>query len=97
MVLGFILPFLLAWAAIPLEMFVHSGRTVAGLTSASALRFSAFILRLLGNVFDSVSRLLVAFYDALVSPMLLLERWVIALRANHAAQAESSSKTKKAA
>jgi len=96
MVLGFILPFLLAWAAIPLEMFVHSGRTVAGLTSAAALRFGAFSLRLVGNFFDSLSRLLVAFYDALVSPMLLAERWVMALRASHATHAESA-KTKKAA
>jgi hypothetical protein len=84
MVLGFILPFLLAWAAIPLEMFVHSGRTVGGLASASALRFGAFILRLAGNLCDSVSRLLVALYDAVVSPMLLAERWITALRASHA-------------
>ena len=84
MVLGFILPFLLAWAAIPLEMFVHSGRTVAGLASASALRFGAFCLRLLGNFFDSLSRLLVALYDALVSPMLLGERWVTGYKSTHA-------------
>ena len=85
MVLGFILPFLLAWAAIPLEMFVHAGRTVSGLVSASVLRFSAFGLRLIGDFFQGLSRLLVTFYDALVSPLLLVERWVRALRASHAA------------
>jgi hypothetical protein len=84
MVLGFILPFLLAWAAIPLEMFVHSGRTVGGLVSASVLRVSAFSLRLLGNIVDSTSRLLVTFYDTLVSPMLLGERLIRGLRTNHA-------------
>lgn len=83
MVLGFILPFLLAWAAIPLEMFVHSGRTVSGLVSASALRMAAFVLRFIGNLFDSLSRLLVTLYDALVSPALLIERWVRAARAGH--------------
>ena len=83
MVLGFILPFLLAWAAIPLEMFVHSGRTVSGLVSASALRMVAFLLRFIGNLFDSLSRLLVTLYDALVSPALLIERWVRAVRAGH--------------
>ena len=83
MVLGFILPFLLAWAAIPLEMFVHSGRTVSGLVSASALRIGAFLLRFIGNLFDSLSRLLVTLYDALVSPALLIERWVRAVRAGH--------------
>ena len=96
MVLGFILPFLLAWAAIPLEMFVHSGRTVGGIASAAALRLGAFSLRLLGNAFDSLSRLLVASYDALVSPMLLGERWISGLRAAHATHTEGS-KTKKAA
>ncbi|HEX6549599.1 MAG TPA: hypothetical protein VF117_02920 [Gammaproteobacteria bacterium] len=83
MVLGFILPFLLAWAAIPLEMFVHSGRTVSGLVSSSVLRVSAFGLRLVGNIVESASRLLIAFYDTLVSPMLLAERWIRGLRANH--------------
>ena len=83
MVLGFILPFLLAWAAIPLEMFVHSGRTVGGLATAAAMRFGAFSLRFAGNFFQSLSRILTALYDALVSPLLLVERWVIGLRAAH--------------
>lgn len=84
MVLGFILPFLLAWAAIPLEMFVHSGRTVAGLTSASLLRLAAFSLRLLGTLLDALGRILVTFYDTLVSPLLLAERWIRGLRAGRA-------------
>lgn len=84
MVLGFILPFLLAWAAIPLEMFVHSGRTVAGLVSAAALRVSAFSLRVIGNLFDSLGKLLVTLYDTVVSPMLLGERVVKSMRAGHA-------------
>lgn len=84
MVLGFILPFLLAWAAIPLEMFVHAGRTVGGLVSAAAMRFTGFGLRLIGNFFDSLGRLLVTLYDALVSPLLLVERAVKGFRASHA-------------
>ncbi|HEV2213425.1 MAG TPA: hypothetical protein VGS99_08765 [Gammaproteobacteria bacterium] len=84
MVLGFILPFLLAWAAIPLEMFVHAGRIVGGLFSAAALRGTAFGLRFIGNLFDSLGKLLVTFYDALVSPMLLGERAVKNFRASHA-------------
>lgn len=84
MILGFILPFLLAWAAIPLEMFVHSARTVGGLVAASGLRICAFGLRLVGNLVDSVSRLLITLYDTLVSPMLLGERWIHGLRASHA-------------
>lgn len=84
MVLGFILPFLLAWAAIPLEMFVHSGRIVGGLVTAGLLRGSAFGLRIVGNFFDSLGKLLVTLYDALVSPLLLVERGVKSFRASHA-------------
>ncbi|HET7922328.1 MAG TPA: hypothetical protein VFM15_06200 [Gammaproteobacteria bacterium] len=83
MVLGFILPFLLAWAAIPLEMFVHSARTVIGLVAAAVLRLCALLLRLVGSLFDSVSKLLVVLYDTLISPMLLGERWLRGLRAGH--------------
>ena len=86
MVLGFILPFLLAWAAIPLEMFVHSGRTVAGLAGAAGLRFSAFGLRLLGTFVDSLARLSIAFYDILVAPLVFGERWIRSFRAHHHAQ-----------
>jgi hypothetical protein len=83
MVLGFILPFLLAWAAIPLEMFVHSGRTVSGLAGAAALRLSAFGLRLVGGFTESLARLLIAFYDILVAPLLFAERWVRNFRSSH--------------
>lgn len=83
MVLGFILPFLLAWAAIPLELFVHSGRTVAGATTASGLRGLAFVARLLGNIVDAVGRLLLALYDAVISPLLLIERGVRSMRDSH--------------
>jgi hypothetical protein len=82
MVLGFILPFLLAWAAIPLEMFVHSGRTVSGLAGAAALRLTAFGLRLAGSFTDSLARLLIACYDILVAPLLFAERWVRNFRAH---------------
>ena len=92
MVLGFILPFLLAWAAIPLEMFVHSGRTVGGLVTASGLRISAFVLRFIGNLVESISRLLVTFYDTLVSPMLLAKRWIRGLRSSATSAHKQSHK-----
>jgi hypothetical protein len=98
MVLGFILPFLLAWAAIPLEMFVHAGRTVGGLTSASILRVSAFGLRLIGNFINTLGRLCVALYDAVISPLLLAERSIRNLRAGHAAtHAHADSQPRKKA
>ena len=52
MIMGFILPFALAFVAIPLESFVSSSRTVLGIVAAGALRLFAFILRLdFGNDF----------------------------------------------
>ena len=47
--MGFILPFALVFVAIPLETFVHSLRTVVGLTGIAILRALALILRVLGN------------------------------------------------
>ena len=51
MLLGFILPFALAFIAIPLESLIHSARTVGGVVLArGACARLAFVLRLLGNV-----------------------------------------------
>src|SRR5882672_7908783 len=44
MLLGFILPFALAFIAIPLESLIHSARTVGGVFLAAAVRALAFAL-----------------------------------------------------
>jgi hypothetical protein len=72
MLLGFILPFALAFIAIPLESLIHSARTVGGVALAAAVRCLAFVLRLLGNVAKHMSRVLVRLYDvAIVLPLLV--------------------------
>jgi hypothetical protein len=72
MLLGFILPFALAFIAIPLESLIHSARTVGGVAVAAAVRCLAFVLRLLGNVAKHMSRVLVRLYDvAIVLPLLI--------------------------
>ena len=63
MVMGFILPFALAFIAIPLESFIHSARTVLGLIVVGILRGIAFILRFIGNVSKSIGEVLVKLYD----------------------------------
>ncbi|MFP3870700.1 MAG: hypothetical protein ACLFVT_07485 [Syntrophobacteria bacterium] len=73
MVLGFILPFALTFAAIPLESFIHSSRTVAGAGVAALLRWFAFFLRLLGNIARYLGELTVNLYDLLIFPPLWLE------------------------
>jgi hypothetical protein len=83
--MGFILPFALVFVAIPLETFVHSLRTVLGLTGIGILRALALILRVLGNGFRHVGTLLERLYDL----PLFLPLW-IETRIAAAAQAESA-------
>ncbi len=80
MVLGFILPFALAFVAIPLEMFVASARTVLGAALAWLLRMFAFLLRLLGNIGYYAGRFIVNVYDLAIFPAIWLEGIILASR-----------------
>ncbi len=80
MIMGFILPFTLAFIAIPLESFIHSVRTVIGLVTAAALRCIAFTARLLGNVAHHMGNILIHAYDMLIMLPLRAEQ-LIASRA----------------
>ena len=80
MVLGFILPFALAFVAIPLEMFVTSSRTVMGAGAAWLLRIIAFLLRLLGNIGFYLGRFIVNVYDLAIFPAIWLEGIIMATR-----------------
>jgi hypothetical protein len=73
MVMGFILPFILTFVAIPLESFVESARTILGLISAWMLRSLAFGLRLIGHLGYYLGRLMINFYDLVIFPALWLE------------------------
>lgn len=73
MVMGFILPFALAFVAIPLESFVSSSRTVLGGLVAWMLRMFAFLLRLLGNMGFYAGRFIVNVYDLIIFPAIWLE------------------------
>jgi hypothetical protein len=77
MVMGFILPFALAFVAIPLESFVSSSRTVLGGLVAWLLRIFAFLLRLLGNVGFYAGRFVVNVYDLAIFPAIWLERIIL--------------------
>jgi hypothetical protein len=71
--LGFILPFALTFVAIPLESFVHSGRTMLGAVTCGLLRFSATLLRIFGSLSLTCGTLLVGLYDLLIFPLLWVE------------------------
>jgi len=74
--MGFILPFALVFVAIPLESFVHSLRTVLGMMAVSTLRMTAFMLRLMGNIFRHIGIMLVQGYDLLIFVPLWIEQQV---------------------
>jgi len=77
MIMGFILPFILTFVAIPFESFISSSRTVLGLIAAWALRLMAFCLRLLGNLGFYFARIIVNTYDLIIFPALWLEGVII--------------------
>jgi hypothetical protein len=81
MLLGFILPFALAFIAIPLESLIHSGRTVGGVLFLAVLRSMAFLLRALSNIARQLSRVLVRLYDVAIVVPLLAERFMKGSRA----------------
>lgn len=89
MVLGFILPFALAFVAIPLEMFVASSRTVLGAGAAWLLRMFAFLLRLLGNIGFYLGRFIVNVYDLVIFPAIWLEGIILTTRSKKAEQPEA--------
>jgi hypothetical protein len=73
MLLGFILPFALAFIAIPLESLIHSSRTVGGVLLAALVSMLALTLRVLANVVRRMSRVLITLYDVIIVLPLLAE------------------------
>jgi hypothetical protein len=76
MVMGFILPFALAFVAIPLESFVHASRTVMGGLFSGFLGGLAFTFRLFGNIAQYSGEFFVNLYDLTIFPSLWIERLV---------------------
>jgi hypothetical protein len=77
MLLGFILPFALAFVAIPLESWVTSARTVGGAALVMLVRALAVALRITGTIVRQLARVLVTVYDILIVVPLLVERLVV--------------------
>ncbi len=73
MAMGFALPFVLAFVAIPLEAFLHSCRTVGGLFLVWLLHLLAALIRFVANVNCGLGRLLVSAYDLVIFIPLKLE------------------------
>jgi hypothetical protein len=76
MMLGFLLPFALAFVAIPLEYFINSGRTVLGTLLVAMTRTLALLLRMFSNLARQAATALTMLYDVLIFVPLLIERAV---------------------
>ncbi|MEX0730059.1 MAG: hypothetical protein WED00_15425 [Aquisalimonadaceae bacterium] len=100
LVLGFVLPFALAFVAIPLEAFVHSLRTVLGLVVLGALRTLRLTVRLIGGMANHLSKMLVSLYDLFIMLPLSIERLIRHGRENpsrrHAEPSDDVSESKSA-
>lgn len=73
MMLGFLLPFVLIFVAIPFESFVESGRVLLADLAVQLLHIFIIILRLLANIFRYLVDILLAIYDVVVSVPLWIE------------------------
>jgi hypothetical protein len=76
MLLGFILPFALAFIAIPLESLIHSTRTVGGVVLVALVASLGFVLRVLANVARRMARVLITLYDVVIVLPLVVEHFV---------------------
>ncbi len=74
MALGFILPFVLMFVAIPFETFVQSFRTVLGIVAVGALRALAWLLRFIGTIFKFLGKSLLHVYDLIIFLPLFIEQ-----------------------
>jgi len=75
-VLGFILPWILAMIAVPLEMLVESGRHVIGRALALVIRGGGILFRLLGHGVRYLMAAVAHVYDIYIIVPLQLERLV---------------------
>jgi hypothetical protein len=77
MLLGFILPFALAFIAIPLESLIHSSRTVGGVLAAAVVSMLGVALRMLASVVRRMAKVLISVYDVIIVVPLMVEHLVV--------------------
>jgi len=75
-VLGFVLPWVLAMVAIPLEMLLDSGRHVMNGLGVLVLRLVGTLARIGGRVFVQATALLALVFDVYIAVPLRVESWV---------------------
>jgi hypothetical protein len=73
MLVGFILPFVLIFVAIPFEFFLESSRILLGSLLVQILHLTIIVMRLIATIINYVTDILLAFYDIVVSIPLWVE------------------------
>ncbi|WP_101757577.1 hypothetical protein [Oceanicoccus sp. KOV_DT_Chl] len=75
-VLGVLIPLVLALVVIPLEYMLHTVRPVFGSLLQVMLHISTLLLRLVGSAIVQLSRMLIHVYDAIIFvPLLIEQQW----------------------
>ncbi len=74
MVMAFILPFVLVFVIIPLEIFIHAFRVLLGIVMVILLGFLRLLIRVSSHFFYESGRLLIKFYDFIIFIPLKIER-----------------------
>jgi hypothetical protein len=80
LVLGFVLPLILSFSAVPLEAWVHAARTVFAAILQVLFQAVAWLLRLGAQIIGLAADLLVKLYDLLIFPALWLDARIHARR-----------------
>jgi hypothetical protein len=75
-VLGFVLPWILAMVAVPLEMLLDSGRHVVATLVAAVCGGFGNLCQVLGQLIHSLGRMIPSLYDVYISIPLRIERLV---------------------
>ena len=89
MIMGFVLPFALAFVAIPLESVVHSLRTVIGVLLVQSMRGLGFVIRFTGVLFKRFAKVLELAYDIPIVIPIMIEQWVVSLRGNSSVKGQT--------
>ncbi len=93
MIMGFILPFALAFIAIPLESFIHSLRIVLGFLVVGLIRALRVTIRMFGGFFFHLFKMLIQLFDLIIAVPLGIERLVANNKKDPELQGNKLSKT----
>jgi len=95
MVMGFILPFALAFIAIPLESFIHSLRIILGLSAIALIRVLRVVLRMIGGIAVHLSKMLVYVYDLMIMIPLGIEQMIHNKQSSHQSEDTEPNRSRK--